>query len=195
MDIIPTKFALNGVTNDALNFYVLDGWSRPMSPATEDRTAKVLGRAGNIWIDSNLSARSFSIPGYFITESPGDIDGCARNLAALLVDARGRPRTLKLIFVDEPALYYTVRYNAEIGLVRYNDQMRGTFAIPLIADDPYAYAVNETVTTEAGITASGHTWTFESATKISTPAKICITNDGASAVNGITITLEYQEDV
>lgn len=191
-EIIPNKFSLGGTTNSSLNFYVLDGWKRPLSPGTEDRTAKVLGRAGNIWIDSKLSSREFSIPGYFIASSTANLDTYARALAAMLVDVYGKPRQLQLIFADESDKYYLVRYDSAIPLSRFIDQMRGTFEIPLIADDPYAYELEDATTIT--FTTSGATpgEIVTSSGNVETPAKFCITNTGATAVNGFTIKVNYE---
>ena len=188
-EIIPNKFTLGGTSNTSLNFYVLDGWQRPLAPSTEDRTAQVLGRAGSIWIDSHLAPREFNIPGYFIASSTADLDSYARTLAAFLMDSDGRPKQLSLVFADEPLYTYTVRYNSDIPLSRFIDQMRGTFEIPLIADDPYAYEAEET--TSATVTTSPSTIPVTSSSTIKTPAKITIENTGATPVTGFTLKIYY----
>ena len=186
---ITERFTLGGVSNTTLNFYVLDGWKRPLAPGTEDRTAKVLGRAGNIWIDSKLTAREFNIPGYFIADTEADLDSYARTLAAFLMDTDGKPKQLALVFSDEADKTYTVRYNTAIDLNRWISQMRGSFSIPLIADDPYAYEAEETTSTT--VTASPSTIPITSTSVIKTPAKICIENTGATPVTGFTLKIYY----
>jgi len=63
-----------------------------------------------------------------------------RQLAAHLVDAYGRPKTMKFIFHREPDKYYMVRYSGTLSIDRILRQSVGEFTLPLTAYDPYAYA-------------------------------------------------------
>lgn len=186
-------FTLGGVAASTYGITMLYSPSIPMISASEDRTASVLGRAGEIWIDSKIGTRSFSLPCQFRgCASPTALDTLIRAFGAVLVDVYGRPKQLKLVFDDSPSYYYTVRYD---GSIPFDREWKGcsNFTLNLIADDPYAYEISTTTTSES-VTTDPQSWQVVSDTVVSTPATICITNNGAASVSGIKITLDYEVD-
>jgi len=190
MSEIPAVFTLDGVSNQTLSFYVLDGWGRQMLPGTVDRTATVPGRDGAYWFSSDLTQRAFSIPGYIVASSVSDLNAKIRALARVFVNLSGKPRRLALVFDDEPLLTYTTRFNSGVDFSRWISNTRGRFEIPLIADDPFAYQAEDT--TADTITANPGAMTVESDGTVNTPAQICITNNGGASVEGFVITIEYE---
>ena len=161
----------------------------PMLPGTKDRTASVLGRAGDIWIGSEQEPRTFSLECQFLgCASKEALDVLIRAFAAVLVDIDGKPQQISLIFDEAPNYTYLVRYNSRIPFSR---EWVGAspFTLELIADDPYAYEAEET--TLATVTTSPATIPVISSSVVKTPAKICIENTGASPVNGFTLKIYY----
>ncbi|MNI66238.1 Phage tail protein [compost metagenome] len=63
------------------------------------------------------------------------------NLAAFLLDADGRPRTMPIIFANQPDRQYTVRYSGDLQIDRIAGL--GTFTLPFTAYDPFAYSIWE----------------------------------------------------
>lgn len=120
------------------------------------------------------------------------LDVLIRAFARVLSDVYGKSRTLALVFDDVPTLIYNVRY---AGQIPFDRAWLGCseFTLNLIADDPFAYETEDT--TSATITTSGSSFTVVSSGNISTPAKICITNNGTVPVTGFTIKIEYPLEV
>lgn len=182
-------FTLNGVDASSYSIRLLNEPGVPVLPQSRDRTARVLGRSGRIWIGSDIGERIFSLPCTFTNVSTAaDLDTKARDLANVLVDTYGRPKQIKLIFDENPDLYYLVRYAGDIPVNRIGSG--GTkFTLNLIADDPYAHEEEET--TSATVTASPSTIPITSSSEVRTPAKICIENTGTAPVNGFTLKIYY----
>lgn len=189
-EVIPTVFTMDGVSNSTLSFYVMDGWGRQMLPGTRDRTAEIPGKDGAYWFASDLTQRAFDIPGYIVATSESDLNSKIRALAKKFVDLTGKPKTIALIFTDEPLLTYTVRFNSSVDFNRWISNTRGRFEIPLVADDPFVYAAEDT--TSDTLTASPGALDVESDGTVNTPARVCVTNNGEAAIDGFTITIEYE---
>lgn len=187
-------FKINSIPASTYGITLLYGPSQPMLPGSIDRTATVLNRPGNIWIDSKLGPRAFSLPCQFATTSSGaaELDALIRTFARVLVDSYGNPKQVKLEFDDCPGWYYTVRYN---GQIPFDRKWIGCsdFALDFIADDPFTYACNESFDT-ATITTSGSSFTVSTIGTVITPARVCIKNTGAAPVSGFTLTFEQEID-
>lgn len=186
-------FKLNGVPVSDYGVTLMYAPEQPMLPGTRDRTADVLNRAGQYWIDSELGVREFSLPCQFYDcDNAAELDTKIRTFARLFVDETGRPKQLKLEFDDSPGWYYTVRYN---GRIPFDRAWVGAidFELELIADDPYAHSIFEAEDIEV-ITTDPHTWGITSDGTVSTPSRICITNNGATALSGIKLSIEYEVD-
>ena len=186
-------FKLNGIAVSTYGATLMYAPGQPMLPGTRDRTADVLNRAGQYWIDSELGVRELSLPCQFYDcDSAAELDTKIRALARAFVDNTGRPKQIRLELDDSPGWYYTVRYN---GAIPFDRAWVGAidFTLELIADDPYGHRVLETEDIEL-VTTDPQSWTVTNAGTVATPAKICITNNGATAVSGIKISLEYEVD-
>ena len=182
-------FKLDGVDASTYGITLLKDPDAPMIPGTRDRTAKVLGRAGEIYIDSVQESRVFSLDCAFKNcASPADLDNKIRTFAAALVDTDGRPKEMPLVFDETPTLTYTVKYAGNIPFARAWAGC-SKFTLSLVAYDPYAYEAEETTT--ATVTTSPSTIPVTSTSVVKTPAKICIENTGATPVNGFTLKIYY----
>ena len=183
-------FVLDGTAASAYGITLRYGPSIPMLPATRDRTAEIPGRNGAYWFDSDLGVRTFSLPCQFqaAKADAAALDVLVRALAAALVDVNGKPKAIALVFDDAPTLTYIVRYSGSLPINRaWVDPT--DFTLTFTADAPFGYEAEQT--TEATITTSGGTMLVNSTGTVSTPARLEITNNGASPITGFTITIEY----
>jgi phage-related protein len=62
-------------------------------------------------------------------------------LSAYLVDSDGRPRTMSLIYANQPDRQFLVRYSGQLPTTRAAGL--GTFTLPFMAFDPHAYSIYE----------------------------------------------------
>ena len=183
-------FTIDGEPASTYGITLMYAPGQPMLPGTRDRTVEIPGRAGVYWFDSDIGPRTFSLPCQF--QGAADsvaLDVLIRTFARVLVHVHGRPRTLEIEFDDCPGYKYLVRYNGQIPFDRAWVGC-SDFTLELIADDPYAYEPEDE--TEATITTSGETMTVTSTGNVGTPAKICITNNGANPIVGFTIEMRHE---
>ena len=185
-------FTLNAIPATTYGIALVYAPGQPMLPETRDRVAEIPGKAGSYWFGSDAGVRTFSLPCRFETTDPAALDVLIRAFARILTDVFGKSRALLLSFDDSPTLSYMVRY---AGQIPFDRAWVGCseFTINLVSDDPFAYEAEDS--TSATITTSGGSFTVASSGNISTPAKVCITNNGTVPVTGFTITIEYPLEV
>ena len=159
-----------------------------MLPDTKDTTVTVPGMTGVYDYGAYLGARMIELECAFVdARSPAELQQAVRRFAAHLVDTYGRPRVMPLRLDWEPGVEYMVRYSGSLAIERL--AALGTFTLPLLAADPYAYGnleqyqfiVNESPTTVT-IGNKGNT---------PTPVQLVIKNQGTTPINGFTLT-RYQ---
>lgn len=183
-------FLLNGVAASAYGITLRYGPGQPMLPSTRDRTAEIPGRNGVYWFDSDVGQRQFSLPCDFRDcADAAALDALIRAFARALTDVHGKPRRLSLVFDDAPTLTYAVRY---AGGIPFDRAWVGCseFTLDLVADDPYGYEAESTVT--GTTTTSPGAISVISGGNVTTPARVCVTNNGAGDIDGFTITIEYE---
>jgi phage-related protein len=180
-------FTIDGVPASTYGVTLRYGPGQPMLPETRDRTVEIPGRNGVYWFDSDVGQRTFSLPCDFRDcADAAALDARIRAFARVFTHVHGRPRQLALIFDDCPTLTYMVRYS---GQIPFDRQWVGCseFTLALTADEPYGREVEEvtsgTITTSPGVLSVTGTCT------VASPAKICITNNGGSAIDGFTVTI------
>lgn len=183
-------FRLDGKTPAELGVVLLRGHGHPILPRTDDRIMPVSGKHGSWDFGADARDRDFALPLEFV--------GCAnrqalqqriREFAAFLVNADGNPRTMRLTFDTEPELYYDVRYSGRLPVRRLMEA--GQFTLPLVAVEPWAQAVEETVVTDT-ITESPQEIPLEVGGTLATPAVITVRNTGDQAITSLTIELEQE---
>jgi len=183
-------FTIDGIPCSTYGVTLAYAPGQPMLPETRDRSVEIPGRAGAYWFDSDLGVRTFSLPCRFQDcADSAALDVLIRAFARVFVHVHGRPRQLALIFDDAPGLTYMVRY---AGQIPFDRAWLGCseFTLNLVADDPYAYEQEDA--TSGTITTSGGSLAVTSTGNVETPAKLCITNAGASPVTGFTIVGKYE---
>jgi len=131
---------LGGKTFDELGLVLLKTTQIPILPDVRSRTVQIPGRAGAYDFGSDLGTRQFNLECVIKAITRQELAEKVRVLAAHLVDTDGKPRTLKLIFDDEPDRYYSVKYSGGVSMERIVSV--GQFTLQLMATDPFAYAVN-----------------------------------------------------
>ena len=183
-------FTIDGIPATTYGITLAYAPGQPMLPETRDRTAEITGKAGAYWFDSDLGSRTFSLPCRFTgAADSAALDTLIRTFARVLVHVHGRPRMLSLVFDDAPTVTYMVRY---AGQIPFDRAWLGCseFTLNLVADDPYAYEAEDNTT--ANLTGDPESMTVISSGNVETPAKICITNNGANPIVGFTIKVNYE---
>jgi phage-related protein len=158
-----------------------------MLPDSRDRTEEIPGKPGQYWFDSDLGVRTFSLPCQFqgAKADAAALDVLVKALARVFVDVNGKPRQVSLVLDDSPTITYLVRSG---GISINREWVHPTdFTLTLVADDPFGYEAEEVTT--GTITTSPGTLAITGTSSKSSPAKICIKNNGASTITGFTITI------
>jgi phage-related protein len=187
-------FVLNGVPATTYGVTLLYGPGQPITPETRDRTEEIPGKSGQYWFDSDLGVRTFSLPCQFqgTKADAAALDVLVKAFSRVFVDVNGKPRLISLVFDDAPTITYLVRLSGGIQINR--EWVHPTdFTLTLVADDPYGYEAEDITT--ATITTSGGNMAVTSSGNISTPAKVCVKNNGTVPLTGFTITIEYPLEV
>lgn len=164
-----SSFILGGKRADELGLVMLRQSQRPVLPGTTDRTLQIPGRHGAWDFGAELGPRLFNLEVAFIERNTVALQRKVSELAAFLVDAYGRPRTMELIFTAQPDRRYFVRYSGTLPIERISGL--GRFTLPLIAYDPFAYLetdpiLDSDILLDSDIRLDGEVYTFETVTGI-----------------------------
>lgn len=161
---------LDGIRDVDLGFRVLEGSLDPILPDSRDRIVTIPGRQGALDFGAELEPRYFEFECIFVADgtnynnpSAQELQNRIRQLASLLTDKTGIPRMFPLIIEREPNKHYMVRYSGSLGIERIIYSSVGTFTLPLVAYDPFAYGVEETINftnNTATVTNTGTVETF-----------------------------------
>lgn len=140
------SFTLGGRTAADLGLVLLSrGTSIPGGPSTRDRTLVMPGRPGALYFGADFEPREFVLACAVTTETREEFAARLRELAAHLGAGEGGPRELQLILEPETDRYYLVRYSGSLVVERLAGW--GQVSLPLVAHDPFAYAVSPDVLT------------------------------------------------
>ncbi|OZQ95851.1 hypothetical protein CA598_08460 [Paenibacillus sp. VTT E-133291] len=114
---------------------------RPILPPTVDRTYTVPYMHGAYDFGADMGPRPLPLECAFMERNAYQLQRRVSALAAHLVDGDGRPRTLPLIFANQPDRQYMVRLSGQLPI----DRMAGLgeFSLPLVAYDPFSYSTYE----------------------------------------------------
>lgn len=172
---------------EELNLYISDDYQRP-GPQTRDKTMQIDGKAGLWDFGADIAEKSFSLPCTLIEQDAASLQQSIRALTAHLFDAYGKPKTMKLIFGDEPDVYYMVRFAGNQPISRIVGV--GQFSLPLTAfDPPHGMLIESTEELDAGSLVSirddmyiDDQYTFQ----INRPMNITVNNFGALNAKPVT---------
>jgi predicted phage tail component-like protein len=122
---------------EELGLTILKNYQRPISPDTVDYTTRIPGQHGAWDFGADLSPREFWLPCILKKQTPAALQEAINTVSDHFYDATGRPKTLDLVFGDEPEKTYRVRIMGGISISRIIGI--GQFTLPLVAFDPFSY--------------------------------------------------------
>jgi predicted phage tail component-like protein len=184
----------NGVTKtpDDFSLAVLPNHEHEAIPETNDRTLSIPERDGLLYYGSDLGAREFNIP---MIVKPQDnkamMQQRIRDFAGYMFNGYGKPKKIKMIFDYEPDKFYHVRFSGRVLPERLFRMAQ--FDLPLIADDPYAYAVSNVYSNNptSKMVSGNEIVTFTNHGSIATPIRFEIEGSFSS----LTISNVFAEKV
>ena len=132
-----STFILGGKTAKELGMIMLRTSQRPVLPGTRNYVEAIPLMAGAYDYGADLEPRLFSLECAFVTKNPLELQTLISDLAAYMLDANGRPRTMDLTFSLQPDRTFQVRYAGQMPIDRVVGL--GRFTLPLIAYDPFSY--------------------------------------------------------
>ncbi len=116
---------------------------RPGLPPTVDTYVTVPGMHGAWDFGAYLGPRPITLECVFTVRNSFELQRCINRLAAYLLGPDGRPRTMPIIFENQPDRQIMARFSGEIPIERIAG--RGQFSLPMIAYDPFAYSVYDSI--------------------------------------------------
>ncbi|WP_110931076.1 distal tail protein Dit [Paenibacillus bouchesdurhonensis] len=129
---------LDGKTPRELGMGVFGKTQRPVLSSTVDNIQTVPGMHGAYDFGATMGPRSFELECAFMARNHIELQGRVSNLAAFLLDGDGRPRTMPVVFANQPDRQYMVRYSGDLQIDRIAGL--GMFTLPFTAYDPFAYS-------------------------------------------------------
>ncbi|AYB47123.1 distal tail protein Dit [Paenibacillus lautus] len=133
---------LDGVTPKSLGMGVFRRTQRPILSSTVDTIVTVPGMHGAYDFGATMGPKQFELECAFFAKNHIELQQRVSALAAFLLDGDGRPRTMPIIFANQPDRQYTVRYSGDLQIDRISGL--GTFTLPFTAFDPFAYSKTST---------------------------------------------------
>lgn len=182
------SFSIDGTTASTLNVKLKSDYQEPGSPDVRKRETTVPGRAGVYDFGAEYDVRTFELPLVTLdTTTQAEVQNVARNLANELTDDKGKPKEVELKFDKEPAKYYEVKLDSEMGITRYPGNL-ADIQLNLVATTPFALKPVEKINHE--ITTNGGSFQIQNDGTVETPVRFEITNTGGTTISGFKI---YQE--
>lgn len=132
---------VDGLTPKELGMGVFRKTQRPILAPTVDNVVTVPHMHGAYDFGATMGPKPFNLECAFMARDYRELQERVSNLAAFLLDADGRPRTMFIIFANQPDRQYTVRYVGSLDIDRIAGL--GTFILPFTAYDPFAYSTWE----------------------------------------------------
>lgn len=174
-------FKLGGVEISYFGIKLLEGSEIGMLPSTRDSIVTIAGKHGAYDFGAVMDVREFNLRCSIISDiSNNDLRLKIREFVKHLVDVKGKPRTLELIFDNEPDKKYFVRYSGEVDFEEIIKA--GIFTLPLVAFDPFAYGEMQTI--EQIIINNNEEIETYSFGNVETPATIVLKNIGDNSISG-----------
>ena len=182
-----SRFSIAGTANTALGVELMPDFKEPVLPKTRNQSVRIPGRLGVHLFASDLDARMIVLDLVMIdATTPETLQSLTKTFSQLLLDQDGHPVDVALVFTKEPLYTYTVRYAGKMPLKRIIGGSKGFFSLPLLAQDPFSYAAEDTDTDN--ITAAYQTMAVVNAGDYRTPPTMTITmKAGSGSVTGFTL--------
>jgi len=181
------RFYLGGTANTTLGVELMPDFKEPVLPKTRNQSVSIPGRNGVHLFASDLEARLIVLDLVMIdATTPETLQSLTKTLSQVLLDQDGHPEDVALVFTKEPNYTYTVRYAGNMPLKRIIGGSKGFFSLPLLAQDPFSYAAEDTDT--YNVIAAYQTMAVVNAGDYRTPPTMTITmNAGSTSVTGFTL--------
>lgn len=133
---------IDGVTPRALGLGVFGKTQRPILSSTVDTIVTVPGMHGAYDFGATMGPRQFDLECAFVAKNSMELQQRVSAFAAFLLGPDGRPRTMPVVFSNDPTKQYMVRYSGDLPIDRVSGL--GTFTLPFVAYDPWAYSKEST---------------------------------------------------
>lgn len=133
---------LDGVTPRTLGMGVFRRTQRPILSSTVDTIVTVPGMHGAYDFGATMGPKQFELECAFFSKNHIELQQRVSALAAFLLGPDGRPRTMRIVFSNDPSRFFFVRYSGDLNIDRVSGL--GTFTLPFVAYDPWAYAKEST---------------------------------------------------
>lgn len=183
-------FKLGGIDASFWGIELLEETEISMLPATRDNSVVIAGVHGAYDFGGLMDVRNFELRCVMKgANSKAELQAKIRDFVSHLVNVRGEPKTLSLVFDTEPDKTYQVRYSGEAPLEDIISL--GLFTLPLTAFDPFAYGEVQYV--EQIIENSPESIMVSSQGNVATLPVIMMINEGSNTINGFTI--KYYEEI
>lgn len=181
------RFYLGGIANTALGVELMPEYKEPVLPQTRDQSVKIPGMNGVHLFNTDLGPRIIVLDLYVQdATTPETLQSLTKTFSQVLLDQDGHPEDVALILTKEPNYTYTVRYAGKMPLKRLIGGSKGMFSLPLLAQDPFSYAAEDTDTDN--VTAAYQTMAVENDGDYRTPPTLTITmKAGSGSVTGFTL--------
>lgn len=189
--LIQVVRTLDGIDPAQLGMMTLRESARPILPPTSDRTATLPLRHGAIDLGADMAPRPITLASAYAEQDAYGLQARAEQLADFLLDRYGRPRTMPLVWVNNPDRQIFVRYSGSLDIERQVGL--GIFTLPFTAFDPWYYSARDRVK-EQVVSTSGSAIEVMSDGNVQTDGEIRLRNIGSTTVTSISITNEYEVD-
>lgn len=189
--LIQVVRTLDGIDPAQLGMMTLRESARPILPPTVDRTATLPLRHGALDLGADMAPRPITLAGAYAEQDAYSLQARVEQLADFLLDRYGRPRTIPLVWANNPERQIFVRYSGSLDIERQVGL--GTFTLPFTAFDPWYYSAWDQVM-EQVVVASGDSLEVFSLGNVQTTGEIRLRNIGTTTVTSISITNEYEVD-
>lgn len=133
---------LDEKTPQELGMGAFRGSQRPILSSTVDTVVTVPGMHGAYDFGATMGPRPFDLECAFVAKNSMELQQRVSAFAAFLLGPDGRPRTMPIIFSNDPLKQYMVRYSGDLPIDRVSGL--GTFTLPFVAYDPWAYSKEST---------------------------------------------------
>jgi hypothetical protein len=174
---------------EELGYKVLLNSQQSSLPGTQDSTVHIRGKNGLYDFGSDILERDFELICYVPKDTNYDVKSSIRELAAFLIDGKGKPKKVQMIFKNEKDRAFYVKYSGAVP-IQYLVNNKAKFTLPLIAHDPFSEAVEEAgtqtldsdVSLDSDVKLEGDVYSFT----VTEPTTVTVNNYGTLDIAPVT---------
>jgi len=177
-------FKLDDIDVSEFGIKLIEGTQTSILPDTRDITVTVPGVHGAYDFGASMDVRMFNLRCVMQgARTSTELQNKIRRFVKHLVDINGHPRTLSLVFDEEPDKTYFVRYSGSLPLEQV--VTLGFFTLPLMAADPHAYGQRNEIAQM--VETSPDIINIVSNGNVSTLPVMVLHNEGDNTIHGFKI--------